>query len=507
MSKVAEGTKKSLPGILLLSFSTFIVCVAAPFTQVISFDLMFDLNAFPSELYAWTFPIFVAGECASMGLCAATIDRIGRRLPFLIGSILFIIFTALCAMSGNMTWFVVFRFLEGFGAGIIIVVCIAQIFFDVEDKKDRYIANGLMSLGFGGGMLVGVFAGRAFVDSIGWPVAFWIMAVMQAIVTYPCLQVLSRGERSEKKVDVPAAVLFTIAAGVFVFLLQKIQLGWSLNDVECVAVTAFLVLLMLLIVIAEFVNPDSIFHRKVHDARLTAVSMVFIVLLGVIDMGAVGFMVKVALFTYQMTVGQVGPYFFLLVAGAATTAITISKVIDRTGHLPWFILSAILSPIALLSMLLVREDDPFFMLGVHLFILGLAIGCLVSMLNATIQNRTDKHNNGSIMSFAIMVRTLSLWLGYNFYQKIADIYMENKIGGTVAQWNAILPVELPSNTTLANLLVTPLKDVIMALPGLSDQIATIFAEGVGRGLSIGAVAFVVIAVPVSLLLIGRKKTL
>ncbi len=502
-----EVMKKRLPGLFLLSFSTFIVCVPAAFTQIISFDLMLDLNSFPSKMYSWAFPAFVAGECASMGLCASIIDRYGRRKPYLIGAVIFIIFSVACAMSTEMTLFIPFRFLEGFGAGLIIITCIAQIFFDIEDPKLRYMANGIMSLGFGAGMLFGIFAGKAAVESIGWPVAFWVFAILQALVLYPSMDVLRNGKTSDVKADWPGAIMLMVWAAVFVLFLQKMYLDWSFSDPMGQMGLALVIMLFLLFIVLEIHNPNSVFHRKLDNGKLLAASMIFIVLLGVIDMAAVGYMVKIAFFTYQMSVTEAAPFFIILVLGAATTAVAISKKIDRTGHLIWFLLSAVLSPIALLSMLLVDPSEPSYMFGVHLFILGLAIGCLVSMLNATIQNRLTMHNNGAFISFAILIRTASLWLGYNFYQKVSDMYMDGKMGDIIAHWNSILPVELPSDSNLANLLVTPLGDLVRMLPGLTNEIAIFFSEGVGVGFTYGAVIFIVVAVPVSLLLVGRGKTL
>ncbi len=499
--------KKKLPGLFLLSFSTFVVCVPAAFTQLISFDLMLDLNSFPSDDYSWAFPLFVAGECSAMGLCAASLDRWGRKVPYLIGSAVFIAASVVCAMSTEMAVFNSSRFVQGFGAGIIIVTCIAQIFYDVPDKEHRYIANGIMSLGFGLGMLFGIFASKAALEFMGWPVAFWVMAVLQALVVYPAYVILKNGESSDTKVDVLGAVLLMIGAAVFILLLQKMYLDWNADDVECMMVIAFLVMIVILFVAVEILNRDSIFHRKVENKRLMVVSMIFIVLLGVIDMGAVGFMAKIAFFTYQMSVAEAAPFFILLVCGAATTAITISKTIKKTGHMPWLLLSCVLSPVALLSMLLVKEDDPYVFFAIHLFILGLAIGCLVSMLNATIQNRARGDNNGAVMSFAIMIRTASLWLGYNFYQYMVDTYMEGEMGDFIELWNSILPLELPSNSSIANLLMTPLGEFIKLLPGLTSEIASVFAKGVGNGFIYGAVAFAIVGTMVSLLLFRREKTL
>ena len=499
--------KSKFPSLFLLSFSTFFVCVPAAFTQVISFDLMLELNAFPSTLYAWTFPAFVAGECASMALCACLIDRWGRKQPYLLGSVIFVVFTMLCALCTEMAPFVIFRAVQGFGAGFVIVTCIAQIYFDVPNKKFRYTANGIMSLGFGLGMLTGIFAGRAAVDTIGWQPVFWVLAVLQALVTRPAMDILAHGETSTMKADIPGAIVLSVWAGFFVYFLQKISAEWSPYSTEAMGGYMLILTLFLLFLFVEVKNPHSVFHRKLHGGRLMVGSLIFIVLLGAIDMGAVGCMVKIALFTYQMSVLEAAPFFIIMVVGAATTAIAISEKIDETGHLPWLLLSAVLSPIALLSMLLVRPEDPSFMFALHLFLLGLAIGCLVSMLNATIQNRTNPDNNGAYISFAIMYRTVALWLGYNFYTTITNVYMKDKIGETIDYWNSVLPVSLPSDTGLANLLVTPLREVIMMIPGLDMDIATIFADGAALALVAGAVIFAVVAIPTALLIVGKEKTL
>lgn len=501
------AAKAKMPGLMLLAFSTFVVCVPAPFTQIISFDLMLDLNSFPTTLYSWTFPAFVAGECSAMGLCACLLDRYGRSKPYLLGSLLFIGSTAACALTTEMMHFVIFRFIEGFGTGIIIVACIAQIFFDVEDKKVRYTANGVMSLGFGGGMLFGIFAGMAAVESIGWPAAFMIFAVLQAILTYPALQVLRNGDTSDGKADFPGAITLMVWAASFVIVLQKMYIDWGYTSTEALMAMAFVIAMFILFILVEFVNPHSVFHRKVYNGKLIAGSLIFVVILGIIDMGAVGYLVKTAFFTYGMSVAEAAPYFLALVCGSAVTAVTISKKIDETGHFRWLILSAILSPIALVSMVLVKPDEPSILLAVHLFALGLAIGCLVSMLNATIQNRTTKHSNGAVMSFTILIRTAALWLGYNFYQLIVDAHMSQRMGGIVEEWNAVLSFDLPSNSALANMLMTPFGDALRLIPGITNDISTYFAEGVGVALIAGAVIFVVVAVPTSILLVGREKQL
>jgi hypothetical protein len=60
---------------------------------------------------------------------------------------------------------------------------------------------------------------------------------------------------------------------------------------------------------------------------------------------------------------------------------------------------------------------------------------------------------------------------------------------------------------LANLLITPMKELLKLLPGLTDAIADIYAEGMAQALVLGAIIFVAVAIPTAAILVGRRKTL
>ena len=59
---------------------------------------------------------------------------------------------------------------------------------------------------------------------------------------------------------------------------------------------------------------------------------------------------------------------------------------------------------------------------------------------------------------------------------------------------------------MASLLLTPLGDFVRLVPGLSEKIASAFAEGVGLTLTGGAIVFVIVAIPM-IILAGRRKTI
>ncbi len=495
-------------GLALLSLSTFVVCLSATCTNVIAFDLKLDLDSLLGNDFQWTFPAFVCGECAAMGFCAGFLDRYGRRTPFMLGTALFLLGCILCATSENMPFFCIARFVQGVGAGAVIVTGVAQIYYNIRIPHKRYLGNGLLSLGFGAGMVFGIFIGRAAIDyGFGWRSLMWMFLILQALLAYPCAKALENGRNSEMRPDVAGGVILALLLGFLVYYLEKIYLDWRMESVGAKAGLALLILLCVAFAYAEVRNPESVARRALDDSRLMVASLVMIVLLGMIDMGAVGWMAKVALFTYHLSVLEVLGPFTVLILGAVCTAVPASKTIHRTGHTFWFVLSAILSPVALLSISFIRYGDAVIFLSLHMFLIGLAIGCLVSLINGTIQNRVTVDNNGAYMSFAIATRTAALWVGYNVYQAFTDAHMVSQMGPTMDFWNSVLGVGLPCNGMLPCILVTPLADVLKVIPGLTARIADVFAEGVANGCAVLGILFAVVAIPVSVILVGRRKTL
>lgn len=499
--------KSKIPALTVMMLSTFVVCTTAAFNQIISFDLKLEFNSIIEMDYQWVFPAFMIGECASMGLCAGFLDRYGRRIPFLIGSVVFLIGTLLCALSTNMTFLIFARVPQGFGAGIVIVTCIAQLFFELKEPSDRYLGNGILSLGFGAGMLVGVFIGRVAADSFGWRNFLWAVFIAQIIFILPCMRIMRNGECSERKPDIAGSVLLAVTAGYAVWFFQKVYLEWGIGTLRSMLGLGILLMLFIVIIIVEYYSPYSMANRVLKDRKIMIASLIMIVLLGCVNMGSVGWMIKIALFTYHMTILQVAPFFLALVFGAAITAVTVSKVIGRTGHRIWFLMSSLLTIIALTTFVFVRADESRFFFGLHLFLMGLAIGCLVSMLNGTIQNRTDKDSNGGYMSFAIAIRTTALWMGYNIYQYIVDPYMEKNLGATMEYWNAITGIPLPCDSMLPCILVTPFSSILKIIPDLTTQIGDVFAQAAAYGFQIMGLIFALIAIPTALFLVGSKKVL
>lgn len=124
-------------------------------------------------------------------------DRYGRRGPLFIGLILFTVATAGCALSENIGWFLVFRFLAGFAgaSGIVIARAIAR---DVCEGPEltRFFALLMMVNGLAP-IIAPVLGGQVLLFT-SWRGVFVVLAVVgivQALATLVYKETLPKENR------------------------------------------------------------------------------------------------------------------------------------------------------------------------------------------------------------------------------------------------------------------------------------------------------------------------
>ena len=99
-----------LLGILLAALDQTIVGTALPV-------IVTDLNG--NDVYVWAFTAYLLTATVSGPIYGKLSDLYGRRPIFLIGVSIFLVGSALCGLSQEMWQFILFRGIQGLGAGAL----------------------------------------------------------------------------------------------------------------------------------------------------------------------------------------------------------------------------------------------------------------------------------------------------------------------------------------------------------------------------------------------------
>ncbi len=100
-------------------------------------------------------------------------DQFGRRPLMMIGVGIFLIGSLLCSLSAEMWQLILFRGIQGLGAGAIFPISLA-IIGDLFSPRERGRYQGLFGAVFGISMIIGPALGGFLTDSISW---HWVFLV------------------------------------------------------------------------------------------------------------------------------------------------------------------------------------------------------------------------------------------------------------------------------------------------------------------------------------------
>ena len=141
--------------LLLAALDQTIVATALP--QVVS-----DLGGLSS--YSWVFTAYLLAATVTVPLYGKLGDIHGRRPLILIAIAIFLVGSALCGLAQNMPELVVFRAVQGIGAGGLFPLAIATV-GSIVPPRDRGRYQGLIGAVFAAASIVGPLVGGFIVDN------------------------------------------------------------------------------------------------------------------------------------------------------------------------------------------------------------------------------------------------------------------------------------------------------------------------------------------------------
>ncbi|HEV8252554.1 MAG TPA: MDR family MFS transporter [Candidatus Limnocylindria bacterium] len=379
-----------LLGIFLAALDQTIVGTALPV-------IVTDLKG--NDVYTWAFTSYLLTATVSGPLYGKLSDLFGRRLIFMTGTSIFLFGSLLCAISGEMWQFILFRGIQGLGAGALFPVSLA-IIGDIFAPSERGKYQGFFGAMFGISSLIGPAIGGILTDNVGWHWIFLVNLPLGLIVLVVIWRTLpTRIERGvERRIDYLGAAVFIAALVPILIGLTNKQFGdWSDPQVGGLIALGLGLAAVFIWVESRADEPILPLHLFRIRAFTTSVFAMFF--------AAMGFFAAVVGMPrwYQVVQGssatESGYQILPLLGGLIVSAIVSGQIVARTGRYKALIFVALLFlalGLYLLTNLRTETDAP--LVWLWMAITGIGIGPAFAVFTLAVQNNVPPVELGTATS-------------------------------------------------------------------------------------------------------------
>lgn len=285
------------------------------------------------QIYSWVASGFLLTSTVTMPLWGRLSDLFGRRPTYLSGLTIFLIGSALSGLSQNMIELIVFRLIQGLGAGSIMTIGMT-IVGELFGLERRAKMQGYISGVWGVSSIVGPLLGGVLTDYVTWRWVFYINLPFGAIAMGLIATALRHEQKPSRRPVIDSAGLALFALGISALLLGVVEAGRS---ADWTRVNVFLPLTLAAVALGAFVSverraAEPIVPLRLFGNRMVVAAVTTGFLAGMAMFGAIYF---VPLFLQRVSEASATESGFMLtpfILGWVTFSIISARLVLRIGY-------------------------------------------------------------------------------------------------------------------------------------------------------------------------------
>ena len=322
-------------------------------------------------------------------------DLHGRKLMFQASIVVFLVGSILSGLSQSMMELILFRGLQGLGAGGLMSLPMA-IIGDILSPRQRGRYQGYMVGVFSLASIAGPAIGGFFTQSLSWRWCFYVnipIGIVALLVTASVLNLPFR--KIQRRIDyLGAALLMGSVAGL---LLVTVWGGSSYpwNSIEIISLIVVSVIMLAVFVWHEGRTEEPVLPLRLFRNSVIRVTDVISFLAGMAMFGATVYMPLFLQLVAGVSPILSGFLMFPMMAGVTVSSIVTGRLISRTGRYKlWPIMGSVLMPFGMYLLSTMNQNTPIWQAGLFMFPLGIGVGLIMPVLMVALQNAAEQKDLG-----------------------------------------------------------------------------------------------------------------
>lgn len=394
-----------LLGVLLEALDGTIVGTAMP--RIVS-----DLGGI--TLLGWVFSAYILTSTVTTPIYGKLSDLYGRMPFYLAGMAIFMIGSFACGLAQDMTQLVIFRGVQGLGAGAMmpVAIALAQTVFPPEERGKIQAA---ISGAFGISSVFGPTLGGLIVDNFNWRWVFFFsipVGILAVAILYTNLPDAARRNlevTGKRSVDILGALLLII-------LSTGIMLGFQWGGDSSLGWTSWQTLLSFGLaavclagfIVAELRATDPIVPLVTFRSRTFTVSILIVFLTGAAMMAVFSYLPLFMQGVLGVSATNSGtiitPAMLALVAGVTVTGRLFGTKIE---HYKWMALVAcVIMLVAAVLMTTLGTTTAEWTVIVYMILFGFGLGITFPLFSIVIATSMERRFLGVAMGLLTFFRNM-----------------------------------------------------------------------------------------------------
>ncbi len=401
--RIVLTTVAVMAGMFLAAIDGTIVSTALP-------TIVGELGGIDS--YAWVFSGFMLAEIATIPLWGRLADMYGRKRIFLIGMAVFLVGSALAGTSQTMTELVIWRMVQGLGAGCLLPVA-QTISADLYTMEQRAKISAVYAIQFAVAAVLGPFIGGFLTDQLSWRWVFYVNIpiglVAIALVAFVMIEPIV--EHHKHSFDWLGVFLLLGWTGTLVFALESAGRNYAWGSPEILGLLAIAFALFVAFVLAERRAKEPLFPLELLSIPSLRASAVITVFLGMSMYGVLSFLPLYGQTVLGLSATGAGriliPLMLAMMVGSAVGA----RLVLRLGFRIIVTVGGVLVLIGTFWLTQLTADSTQLILSAYLIIIGLGMGLIFMATALAGQNSVGLKHMGVATGLINFTRQLGGSIG------------------------------------------------------------------------------------------------
>ena len=361
--------------------------------------------------YSWVFSAYLLTSTVTVPVWGKLSDLFGRRRLFQIGVAVFLIGSALCGFAQSMTQLIVWRAVQGVGAGALVPLAMT-IIGDIFTLQERARMQGLFSGVWGVSSVFGPLVGGFITDQLSWRWVFLInVPVGIAAAALIGFALVEPKRETRPSIDYAGAAVLTLAMTMLLLVLGEGSDPRVLLQPRNLALMAAVGVLLAAFVRIEKRAADPVVPFVLFRNRVVSVAIIVGFLAGIAMFAAITFVPLMAQGVLGATATEAGTFLTPLMLSWVLASIVGGRLMIRLGSRTLVLSGLGLMLIGFCALATFTRDTPRTLMIVELVLIGAGLGLTMLTLLIASQHAVPREQLGITTSLNQFSRSMGGALG------------------------------------------------------------------------------------------------